>query len=255
MTTATLKFAESTHRYWLDGKPIPGVTTLIKNGLPKPALMYWSARTVAEYVADNPADIEQLRDMGREPMVAALKSIPWEKRDRKALRGTQIHALADRLIHGQEVEVPEDHAPLVTGYVDFLDAFSVEPLLTERAVASRTHWYAGTFDAIVRINGETLLLDWKTSSGVYGETALQTAAYANAEFYVDGDGQEQPLPHIDGLGVVHITEAGSSLYRFADPAAAWKDFRHVAWVANATDRIKAQLPTLAEVPQIRKASA
>jgi hypothetical protein len=50
----TLKFSEKAHRYWCDGKPIPGVTTLIKGGLPAPALVYWSARSVAEYVADNP---------------------------------------------------------------------------------------------------------------------------------------------------------------------------------------------------------
>ena len=67
----TLKFNAKTHRYWLDGKPIPGVTGLIKGGIPAPALTYWSARTVAEYVADNAEHVEQLRVMGRGPMVAA----------------------------------------------------------------------------------------------------------------------------------------------------------------------------------------
>lgn len=244
----TLKFNEKQHRYWLDGRAIPGVTTLIGKGLPKPALPYWAAKVVAEYVTDNPADVEQLRSMGREPMVAALKAVPWESRDQAAIRGTAVHALAEKLIHGEQVEVPEHLDAHVAGYVAFLDAFGVEPLLTERQVASRTHWYAGTFDAIVRIGGETLLLDWKTSKGVYGETALQTAAYAHADFYVTADGDEEPLPHIDGLGVVHVTEAGSSLYRFTEPEAAWKDFRHVAWVANSVDRTKAQLPAMAEVP-------
>ncbi len=31
--------------------------------------MYWSARTVAEYVADNESAIDLLRSMGRDPMV------------------------------------------------------------------------------------------------------------------------------------------------------------------------------------------
>ena len=63
----TLKFSPKAHRYWLDGKPIPGVTTLIGKGLPKPALPNWAARTVAEYVVDNPEQVDQLRSLGRGP--------------------------------------------------------------------------------------------------------------------------------------------------------------------------------------------
>ena len=33
----SLKFSERAHKYWLDGRPVPGVTTLIGKGLPKPA--------------------------------------------------------------------------------------------------------------------------------------------------------------------------------------------------------------------------
>ncbi|MBQ1164539.1 hypothetical protein KBZ21_41910, partial [Streptomyces sp. A73] len=35
-------------------------------------------------------------------------------------------------------------------------------------------------------------------SGIWGETALQLAAYARAEFYLDEHGIEQPIPHVDG---------------------------------------------------------
>jgi hypothetical protein len=103
----TLRFTAKTHRYFLDGSPIPGVTTLIGKGLPKPALVYWSAKTVAEWVADNPDGVEAFRATGRGPMVAALKEIPWQKRDEAAIRGTDVHALAERVIRGEAVEVPE----------------------------------------------------------------------------------------------------------------------------------------------------
>jgi len=91
----TLRFTAKTHRYFLDGSPIPGVTTLIGKGLPSPALVYWSAKTVAEWVADNPDGVEAFRATGRGPMVAALKEIPWQKRDEAAIRGTDVHALAE----------------------------------------------------------------------------------------------------------------------------------------------------------------
>lgn len=40
------------HSYRLNGDKLPGVTTIIGDGLPKPALIGWAAKTIAEYVAD-----------------------------------------------------------------------------------------------------------------------------------------------------------------------------------------------------------
>jgi hypothetical protein len=253
--STTLKFSEKAHRYWLDGKPIPGVTTLLGKGLPKPALPYWSAKTVAEFVIDNPEQVDALRAMGRGPAVAALKGVPWEKRDEAAVRGTDVHAIAEEIIHGREVDVPEHLLAHVEGYTRWVDEFSVEPILTERQVASRTHWYAGTFDAIVRIGDTTWLLDWKTSKGVYGSTALQCAAYAGAEFYVTDDGDEAPVPEVDRIGVVHITEAGTCLRPFKDREAAWKDWRHVSWVASRIPAIEDQLEDAMTAPGAEGAAA
>lgn len=243
----SLKFSEKAHKYWLDGSPVPGVTTLIGKGIPKPALPYWAARTVAEYVADNPDGVEALRGTGRGPMVAALKGIPWQKRDEAAVRGTDVHDLAERIIHGQTVEVPEHLTEHVEGYVRWLDAFDVEPIITEVPVAHREHWWAGKPDAVVRFGrgpwaGRVALLDWKTSSGVYGETALQTAAYASAEFYAPTPDDERDMPDIECTGVVHVTAGESLLYPLADSPQdineAYGVFRHVAYVAKRGDWIK-----------------
>lgn len=251
----SLKFSPKAHRYTLDGRPCPGVTTLLGKGLPKPALPYWSAKTVAEYVVDNPETVDNLRSLGRGPAVAALKAIPWQARDEAAVRGTDVHSLAEDVIHGREVDVPEHILAHVEGYVKWLDTFAVEPVLTERQVANRSLWYAGTFDAIVRIGGEVWLLDWKTSKGVYGSTALQVAAYEGAEFYIDDDGAEQPMPEVDRLGVVHITEAGTALRPVKDKAAAWKDWRHVSWVAGRVSAIEDQLDEALEAPATTEGAA
>jgi hypothetical protein len=69
--------------------------------------------------------------------------------------------------------------------------------------------------------------------------ALQCDAYRNAEFYVDDDGQEQPLPEgITRLGAVHVTEYGSTLIPLDSTGAPFKDFLHAQWIANAEKRIK-----------------
>lgn len=239
-----LVFYEKSHRYRLDGEWVPGVTTLIGKGLPKPALMYWSAKTVAEWVAEHPDLADQMAEAGgRDPFVAFLKAIPWAKRDTAAVRGTAVHALAEELVHGREVEVPEHLAPYVDGYVTWLNAFRPVALLTERPVANR-HWhYAGTFDLIATLMGQTWLLDVKTSANTYGDSALQLSAYAGAETYVDLDGAEQAMPHVDRLGILHVQPGLTELYpvRPGGREEAWKDFLHVCWVGNAADRIKGYL--------------
>ena len=246
-----LTFNASNHTYRLDGRPVPGVTGILNKGLPKPAIPYWAARTVAEYVIDNPDGVDQLRTMGRGPAVAALKQIPWQRRDEAAVRGTDIHALAERVAHGETVDVPEHLHTHVDGYARWLDAFDVQPVLTERPCAHRAHWWGGTFDAVVTIGGTVWILDWKTSTGVYGETALQTAAYASAEFYADGD-TEHPMPAIERTGVVHITDTGTTLHPLAvDPDGIAYDygiFRHIAYVAARTDHIKSRVGAAIEEP-------
>lgn len=240
----SLIFYQKSHRYRLDGSWVPGVTTLIKKGLPKPALPYWSAKMVAEWVADNPDLTEELKRLGgRGPAVAYLKELPWQKRDDAAIRGTDVHALAERLAHGEEVEVPEHLAGHVQGYVDWLDANQPEVLLTERPVASRQWRYAGTFDLVAKLDGVTWLLDVKTSSEVYGSTALQLTAYGNAEFYLAEDGTEQPLPPIERYGVLHVTEYGTTLHYLPASAneAAWKDFLHVQFVGRRAKDIDTYL--------------
>lgn len=243
----SLKFSEKAHKYWLDGRPIPGVTTLLGKGLPKPAIPYWAAKSVAEYVIRNPEGVENLRLMGEGPAIAALKQVPWQKRDEAAVRGTNVHALAEQVIHGNDVEVPEHLVDHVEGYVAWLEEFDVTPVLTERAVASRKWWYAGTFDGIVRIGagpwaGRTVGLDIKTSSSVYGETALQVAAYMGAEFYLSADGLEEEIPEVDCTAVVHVTDAGTQMHPLAvdqaEMAEHFKLFTHIAYVAKRTDDIK-----------------
>lgn len=213
-----------THHYELDGKRIDGVTTLLGQGVPKPALTYWSAREVATYAAQN---VEQIADMlergGERPTIDYLKGVPWQKRDDAAVRGTEVHALAEELVHGGEVDVPEHLHGYVDGYARWLDESGVTPILTEYVVASREHLYAGTADLLLMdAAGVKRIGDIKTGKGVYGEVCLQLAAYRFAEFYMSparidlsvlADGErigfatEQAMPETDDTGwVLHVQD-------------------------------------------------
>lgn len=248
----TLKFSPGNHRYWLDGKPIPGVTSLIKGGLPAPALIYWSARCVAEYVADNDDKVEALRGMGRSSMVAALKEVPWTQRDTAAVRGTDVHTLAEKLVAGEEVDVPEPLAGYVEACVAFLDTWRVEPILTECSVAHREHWWAGRFDLIGRLpDGRVGCFDWKTTaSGIYPETAFQLAAYSHAEFYVTDDDPdtEIPLPSVDFCAAVHLRQDGYDVIPVVATDEVYKQFRHIAHVSRIAKDMKSLVGQPVEAP-------
>lgn len=240
MSAEGLVFYEKSHRYKLDGKWVPGVTTLIKGGLPAPALMYWSARSVAEWVADNAEDVDALRRMGRGPMVQALKEVPWQKRDTAAVRGTDVHDLAEKLVHDQEVDVPAEIAGYVEACVAFLDEWKPKPLVVERPLAHRAHWWAGKPDIFAELpDGRVILFDYKTgNSGIWPETAFQLAAYSHAEFYTDEDGTEHPIPKVDLCAAVWLQPGGYEVIPVKADDDTYREFRHIAFVADAAKRAK-----------------
>lgn len=208
-TVSGLKFYASSHRYYLDGKPVPGVTTIL-NVLNKPALPKWAAGEVAEYVADHRDAVEHLYGMGRGPMVAALKATPWEKRDRAADRGTAFHEYAERILNGEQVDVPDEQVPLVESALAFMQAWQIRPVLTEAAVGSREHWYAGTLDLVADHNrGPRAIFDWKSGKRIYASAAFQLNAYGHAEFHGTG-GVEHPMADlgIEAAYGVHIRADG-----------------------------------------------
>jgi hypothetical protein len=238
------------HDYFLDKQKVPGVTTLLNGGLPKPALVNWAARAVAEFVADHPDDIEALRRLGRDAMVAGLKGAHHTERDTAAAKGTAVHAIAEKLAHGDTVDVPEHLWPHVNAYTKWLDEFDVQPVLIERTVASRAWQYAGTFDLYAKFGrgewaGRTALLDLKTGKAIYGEVSLQLAAYARAEVYLDDTNTEQPLPPIDCTAVVHCTPQDCVMFPTAHTTETideqFKLFTHIAYVAKRVKWVDEQI--------------
>jgi len=231
------------HSYLIDGKPADGVTTLISDGLPKPALINWAANTTAAYAVDNWDTLTELTPSKR---LDRLKKCRYEQLDEAGRRGTEVHALAEKLSHGEEVDVPDALAGHVESAVAFLDEWQPQMLLTETVVASRKWGYAGTCDGVLRLpDGRVAIYDYKTSrSGIFGEVALQLGAYANADVYLDGD-QEKRLADLNiGLGLaVWIRGDGYSVYE-VDLDSGFRIFTHVAYVArqmkNSRERLISQ---------------
>lgn len=195
------------HGYTIDGRKAIGVTTVL-NAMPKDALINWSARVTAE------AAVDRWDELGELPPTQRLKELQdarWNVNREATGRGTEIHALGEKVAHGEAVDVPPEHVGPVEAYARFLDRWDVQMVATEAPCANTALGYAGTLDSVATIgnlpetDGAPVMLDLKTGRGVYESTALQLAAYAECDIWQpDGPDSEAPMLEISGLYVAHI---------------------------------------------------
>lgn len=242
------------HSYVLDSEPVISVSG-IKDMLPKPALVKWAADGAAGYVIDY---WDELLAMKPSERFKAVSKSPYSSRDKAAVRGTAVHGYAEKLSHGAELDdVPEELRGYAQAAANFLDDFEVETEMTEVCLFSRRFMYAGTADLIgtgLAKRGQArrvlAVMDYKTSqSGIWPETALQLGLYAGADFYLDAEGNEVPMPEIEALWGVHLREDGSyarhpviidtaylvKVGRYLQQIARWQDLQRSEIFAEADE--------------------
>lgn len=217
------------------GQRVTGVTTWIGDGVPKPALINWASNVTAEYAVDH---WEELASMPPAQRLKTLQGAKYAEKDRAAKRGTEVHHIAENLVAGKAVEVPEELAGHAEAYARFLDEFRVEPVLVEFSCVSYRLGYAGTADLVADMvlspgaDPVRVLADIKTSrSGIFGETALQLAAYRYADKWLD-DGQEMdPLPVAHCVGI-HVRGDGYDVVPLDVDEQQHRAFWHAQKVAE-----------------------
>jgi hypothetical protein len=236
-------------RFW-------SVTTLLKSGVPSPAITAWGMKSVAEYAVANHRTLEAMLQSVRvrkvdgglaivsdpdaiQAAIDWLKGSPYRERDRKADIGTAVHAAVEAHILGVPWPAPsDDTAGHLAQFARFIEDFQPVFELAEASVYNRSAKYAGTLDLIAVIPGRgRCLVDVKTSgSGVYPEAALQLSAYRYAEFIGLPDGTEAPMPEVDGCAVLWLPggddPAGYGFIPVIADEQVFRSFRHVVEVAR-----------------------
>lgn len=197
-------------RYYVDnatGARYPSVTTVIDRALSKPQLNTWYAKTTATRAVDGLAELSRMvRLDGPEKAAMWLANAPRETKNSAAVRGSDLHDLAERNATGRELpaDIGDDVRAMLGHYRTFLTDF--EPVIThtEMTVLNRTLGYGGTCDAIMRLpafEGRPLVVDYKTGrTGPYPEWAVQLAAYAGGEYVLTrerGAIVTNPMPDVD----------------------------------------------------------
>lgn len=220
------------HSYFLDGDSAVGVTKILDDGVPKPALVGWAANTTADAAVDHWDELVEMKPSER---LAFLKRARWEVKDAAARRGSEVHRYAHLLAAGEEPEIPEELLGHVDAYLRFAEEWRPQELVVEAIVGNRRWGYMGTLDVIAQLaDGRVWLLDWKTGGkGVYRESALQLAAYRNAEFLLRDDAEE-PMATIDATGAVWLRADGYDLVPLETGPDVFKTFLYALQVAKFT---------------------
>jgi hypothetical protein len=196
-----LKFDGRKHVYSLENERckdgtalmVAGVTSILKR-LSKEALIPWAAGMAAEYFKDclfsgydetNPeeqitftvAEVNEIANDARKAYARKAKVA--------ANVGKCVHSFAEARLKGDKSTPkpklsPEDMIKYDNGIAAFEKwhrSHDIELYHSERVLFSKRWMYAGTCDFVGKIDGEECILDFKTSTGLYPEMLLQTAAY------------------------------------------------------------------------------
>lgn len=245
---------------------IPGVTTIVRKGMPKEVFTIYAATATANYAVNNWDELSLLPPAER---LARLNKGRYEDRDKAGDRGQEIHELSRQLVKGAEVPVPDEIRGYVDGAVRFMDEFDVRPFAEELIVFSEEHYYCGQLDlgatilvpdlpmwAWVPVDAEgrtRALVDYKSGrSGIYGELSLQLSPYRFADFAIE-EGEVIDVPEFDiGLGV-HLRPDGTySAIPVEIDRPQFDDFLAVKRTAEVADRVAEYVMTEMTPPLARR---
>lgn len=229
------KPARGWYRDPVTGAKLRRVTSILDNGVPKAALIFWAGNTVAECAMEN---LPRLIRDSRNPHDAKnaydwLRRAHTRKKEERGDVGDAVHKIINA--HVLQEPMPEgllddpEMRPFLQNFLRFVDEFEVTFEASEMVVGSYKHGYAGTLDYIVRsphINGgRPTLGDTKTGGeldvrlangllwGVYPEAGLQMSGYRNAEVCWQRDGTRLPMPETCDEGIVlHLRPQGYRVY-------------------------------------------
>lgn len=247
-----LKYVDSNHAYYLDGKRCKGVTSVAKIGTDTYALEQWKLRKVVEGLRAKPELLQEpaLDDPGpRIPVTSgALVELALEAAGTNdaAAAGTAAHSLSERVDRGEEVE---DHEiQTATNWKLALRAAGLQivPDLMERVIVHPDQRICGRFDRLARrlSDGRLVIVDLKTGASAKNyphSTATQMALYANAPLMGtiwEGDSGEtsdfEPLPaDLDkNTGyMLHLPDDGEAGVYAVNIALGWKVCEQVIFPA------------------------
>lgn len=222
------KEVDDEHFYFVDGKFTPGVTTILDETLPMPfALRQW------------------IGDVGNDRAQAKL--------EKAGDRGTLLHDTFEQLMNGVEIKLHENFPKksdqkCVVGFINWFN--EVKPVYDteniEFTVASQLG-FAGTLDLLCKIGDEWVVVDFKSSGGIYDSHKLQITAYSQAVFEMMGIQPKRMIVHLTPRAKKGYTIYGEEKMKIAGKEITKDDFMAVFNLYLVLNGGEAPEPDLTEI--------
>ena len=159
----SLDYDDEAHSYKVEGVKIPSVTRIVDACFPK-HLVDWALNVGEE-------EYHRIIDEALEI-------------------GNYTHEWIENYIDtGSKGWIGEEHptsGPSIKAFLAWEKKYKPKWIDAERKVYCDKYKYAGTVDAVAKINGRVCVIDFKTSKKIYKPYHLQVTAYAQAIKRIDG---------------------------------------------------------------------
>lgn len=162
----TYAFNASRHIHTYDGKPLHGVTSVLRLWGDPGALVNWAANQAVDAIGRG--------DTPEEARKAHLKI-----RDAAGDKGKEVHALLEDSLNqwikngGMQLTID----PVVNSILEWMQVEGYKPIESEKGLYSVNMWTGGICDLIAEKEGKQYILDFKTSGSVQTKYFYQMAAY------------------------------------------------------------------------------
>lgn len=159
-------------------KRFPSATTA--NGIiAKPQLIYWAANMTADTIKEQLEPGKSYDEVELDAIIEAGRRAHNQRKREAGSMGTLVHKWVEEYIKGGNPAQPinKQIQTSIAKFMAWKEKHDVKFLLSEQQVYSRKYGYTGTLDFICTIDGKMYIGDLKTTSGIYPEMLMQTAAY------------------------------------------------------------------------------
>ncbi len=187
------EFQEKGHKYFLDGKPLTGCTTIL-GVIAKPMLIQWAANMAVDHIVSalpmKPLNPEKSKwEINWSDFLLITEEARKEhakKKEKAGDWGTALHAWVESyILHRMNDTVPFPEYPkddelkrmAREHFIIWAENNKVEFVESEKCVYSESLFLGGKLDIICIIDGKKWLVDVKTGSGIYPEHFAQMAGY------------------------------------------------------------------------------
>lgn len=185
-------FNEARHIHTYDGKPMHGVTSILRNWGDPGSLINWAANQAVDAI-----------ERGESPEEARKAHL--KKRDAAGDKGKEVHTELETALNQwiSKGTIPSNTSSVVQSVLMWMRDGGYMPIRSEYPVYNLDLWYAGILDAVVEKEGKRYIMDFKTSGSVQTKFLYQCGAYSLAIKDMKKEAE------IGGAVIVHIPRGGS----------------------------------------------